>query len=149
MRTVPFRTRFSLAAGTVAIALFVTTMACGGSNSPTSPSGGGTTQIVASTGTTGASGATITMTSGGINPASVTIAVGQSVTFVNNDTKSHEIASDPHPIHGSCPSIENGLGTIAAGQTKLTQGFAGAGTCTFHDHLDNTNRAFQGTIRVQ
>lgn len=150
MRTVPFRISFSIAAGAFSIGMFVTTMACGGSGSPTSPSGGGgTTQIVASTGTTGASGATITMTSGGINPSSVTIAVGQSVTFVNNDTKSHEIASDPHPIHGSCPSIENGLGTIAAGQTKLTQGFAGAGTCTFHDHLDNTNRAFQGSIRIQ
>ena len=28
---------------------------------------------------------------------------GQSVTFVNNDTRSHEMASDPHPTHGTCP----------------------------------------------
>lgn len=149
MQSVPFGIRFSIVAGAASIALFATTLACGGGSSPTSPSAGGTTQIVASTGSTGASGATITLTSGGLNPSSVTIAIGQSVTFVNNDTKSHEIASDPHPSHGSCPSIERGLGTIGAGQTKLTQGFAGAGACTFHDHLDDTNRAFQGSIRVQ
>jgi plastocyanin len=105
--------------------------------------------ISGSTGSTGASGATITLTAGGISPSSVTVGVGQSVTFVNNDSRAHEIASDPHPQHGSCPSIEQGLGTLSPGQTKLTQGFAGAGTCTFHDHLDNTNRAFQGSIRIQ
>lgn len=118
---------------------------CGGS--PSSPSGNVT--VLVRDGGSGASGTTVTLTSGGATAKSVTIAVGQSVTFVNNDTRSHEIASDPHPQHGSCPSIENGLGTIGAGQTKVTHAFANAGTCTYHDHLDDGNSAFKGTIVVQ
>jgi plastocyanin len=119
---------------------------CGGS--PSSPSGTGGTPIVRDGGS-GASGATITIASGSVGPKSVTVAVGQAVTFVNNDNRAHEIASDPHPQHGTCPSIESGLGTIAAGQTKVTHAFANAGTCTYHDHLDDSNSALKGTIVVQ
>jgi plastocyanin len=118
---------------------------CGGSS--TSPSG--VTIVVRDSGSGGPSGATITLTSAGANPRSVTIAVGQTVTFVNNDSRVHEMASDPHPQHGSCPSMENGLGTIAAGQTKVTDNFGNAGTCGFHDHLDASNPGFLGTIVVQ
>jgi plastocyanin len=150
---IPDRISLSIVAGAIAIGMFATTMACGGS--PTGPGGDGQ-EIVASTGRPGTSGATITLTSAGITtsggglggPSSVTIVVNQSVTFVNNDTRPHEIASDPHPQHGSCPSIERGLGTILPGQTKVTQGFAGVGTCTFHDHLDDSNPAFKGSIRI-
>jgi plastocyanin len=117
---------------------------CGGSG--TSPS---SVTVIVRDGGSGASAATITLTSAGANPRSVTIAVGQAVTFVNNDARPHEMASDPHPQHGSCPSMENGLGTIASGQTKVTHAFANAGTCGFHDHLDSTNGGFIGTIVVQ
>jgi plastocyanin len=119
--------------------------ACGGS--PSSP--GGVTIVVRDGGTNGASGATITISGGRVSPAGVTVAVGQTVTVINNDNRSHEIASNPHPQHGSCPSIEAGLGTIGTGQTKVTHTFANAGTCGFHDHLDDTNAALKGTITVQ
>jgi plastocyanin len=132
----------------VAVAGLAIAAACGGS-SPAGPSGGGVTVISGSTGSAGTSGATITITAAGVNPNSVTISVGQSVTFINNDTRSHEPASNAHPQHGSCPSIERGLGTLAAGQTKLTQGFAGAGTCSFHDHLNDTSQNLQGTIIIR
>ena len=122
-------------------------VACGGS-SPNSPSGG-VTVIVRDGGTGGTSGATITIANGAVGPATVTVAVGQTVTFVNNNNRGHEIASDPHPNHGSCPGIEAGLGNIASGQTKVTRVFANAGTCRFHDHLDDTNNALRGTIIVQ
>ncbi|HEX9367312.1 MAG TPA: hypothetical protein VF921_11825 [Vicinamibacterales bacterium] len=118
---------------------------CGGSS--TSPSG--VTVIVRDGGAGGASAATITLTAAGVSAKSVTVAVGQTVTFINNDNRSHEMASDPHPQHGSCPSMENGLGTIAAGQTKVTHAFANAGTCGYHDHLDASNGAFMGSIVVQ
>ncbi len=127
----------------VAIALAVV-MACGGGNgggggSPTTPSGG----------SPGASGATITIgANGAVSPAQVSIAVGQSVTVVNNHTSPHEIASDPHPTHTNCPSI-NALGNIAPGQTRLTNAFAAAGTCGFHDHADPSNAALQGTITIR
>ena len=131
----------------IAVAGLVVLAACGGGSSPAGPSS--VTVISGSTGSTGASGATITITAAGINPSSVTIAVGQSVTFINNDSRPHEPASNPHPAHGSCPSIERGLATVAAGQTKLTQGFAGAGTCNFHDHLNDTSQSLQGTIIIR
>ena len=119
---------------------------CGGSS--TSPSGG-VTVIVKDGGANGTSAATLTISSAGvISPKSVTVAVGQTVTVVNNDTRSHEIASDPHPQHGSCPSIE-ALGTLAPSQTRVTHAFGNAGTCGFHDHLDDTNQNLRGTIVVQ
>jgi plastocyanin len=123
--------------------------ACGGSGGGTNPGGGGTAVVVKDGGTGGASGATITLTANGVSAGSVTVTTGQTVTFVNNDTRSHEIASNPHPQHGSCPGIEAGLGTIGAGQTKTTHNFGNAGTCGYHDHLDDTNTRFQGTIIVQ
>ena len=121
--------------------------ACGGSS--TSPGNGGTAVVVRDGGTGGPVGATVTMTANGIDRLSVTVAVGQTVMFVNNDTRSREIASNPHPQHGSCPGIEAGLGVVAAGQTKVTHNFANAGTCGYHDHQDDTNTRFQGSIVVQ
>jgi plastocyanin len=122
--------------------------ACGGSS--TSPGGGGGVAVVVKDGGTGgASGATVTMTSNGVSPSSVTVSVGQTVTFINNDTRSREMASNPHPQHGSCPGIEAGIGVIAPGQTKTTHNFGNAGTCGYHDHQDDTNTRFQGTIVVQ
>lgn len=127
-----------------AAALAVLMLGCG-SSSPTSPSGNGGG---ASSGP-GASGATITIAAGGsVSPNSVTIAVGQSVTFVNNDSRAHQIASNPHPAHTDCPAI-NALQSIGAGQTKLTDAFTTARSCGFHDHNEPGNAALQGTIRIQ
>ena len=119
-------------------------MACGGGSSPTSPSG----PVVQSSGAVAASGATITITANGVSGGQASITNGQSVTFVNNDTRSHDIESDPHPAHTACPSIGN-VGTLAAGQTKLTFGFAGTGTCGFHDHNDPSNASLMGTITIR
>ena len=127
------------------LAVLVFLAACGGSS--TSPSG--VTVIVRDGGVTGTSGATITITAAGVNTPNVTVAVGQTVTFVNNDSRAHEMASNPHPQHGSCPSMEAGLGSIGAGQTKVTHAFANSGSCSFHDHLDDGNAALRGTITVQ
>jgi plastocyanin len=121
--------------------------ACGGS--PSSPSGGNVTVIVRDGGATGVSGATITITAAGVSPASVTVAVGQTVTFINNDNRPHEMASNPHPQHGTCPSIEGGLGSLAANQTKVTRAFANAGSCGYHDHLNDSSNSLKGTITVQ
>lgn len=121
---------------------------CGG-GSPTSPGGGGGSTVVVRDGGSGPSGATVTITGAGVSPATVTVAVGQAVTFVNNDSRQREIASDPHPSHGTCPSIEAGLSLLAPGQTKVTRAFGNAGTCRYHDHLDDTNQAMRGTIVVQ
>jgi plastocyanin len=115
--------------------------ACGGSSTPTAPSG--------SSGSPGPSGATITIGSNGaVSPSQVTISVGQSVTFVNNDSRVHDMASNPHPEHTDCPSMVP-VGNLSPGQTKLTNAFTAARTCGFHDHGNPTDAALQGNIIIQ
>jgi plastocyanin len=128
----------------LAAAFLAAAIACGGGGStPTGPSG----PVVGSTGSVGAIGATITIGNGAVSPAQVTIAVGQSVRFVNND-RVRDMSSDPHPSHTNCPSFTN-VGTISVGQTKDTFGFSGTGSCGFHDHNDPDNNAVKGRITIQ
>ena len=109
-----------------------------GNGSPTAPSGG----------SPGPSGATITIANGALSSAEVTISVGQSVTFLNNDGRAREISSDPHPTHTECPAI-NALGTLQPSQARLTHAFATPRTCGFHDHLDPDNAAVRGRIVIR
>jgi len=124
--------------------------ACGGS-SPNGPSGGGSgsSVVVRSTGSVAAVGATITIgANGAVSPSQVTVPVGQSVTFTNNSTQSHDMESDPHPAHTACPSIAN-VGLLQPGQSKTSFGFANSGSCGYHDHNDSNNTNLQGRIVVQ
>lgn len=125
----------------VAGALVAIAACGGGSGSPTSPGGTGG-------GSPGPSGATITIANGRVTPSDVTITVGQSVTFVNNDGRVHNMASDPHPVHTDCPPM-NAVGIISNGQTKLTNAFTAARSCGFHDHDDPDNGALRGRITIQ
>ena len=139
-------------AGAASVAAMMVVAACGGS-SPTSPGGGGggggSAPVVASTGSVGTVGATITIgANGSVSPSQVTVAVGQSVMFVNNHSGQHQMESDPHPAHTNCPSIAN-VGFMQPGQSKMTFGFANAGTCGYHDHNDPNNTGLQGRIVIQ
>lgn len=134
---------------TICALALVTAAACGGGGGGNNPGGGGGgSPLAPSTGAPGPSGATITITASGVSPSQVTISTGQSVTFINNDTRAHDIQSNPHPSHGQCPSI-SGVGQIGPGQTQLTNGFGGTGTCGFHDHGEPGNAALQGRIVIQ
>jgi plastocyanin len=113
----------------------------GGSGSPTTPGGTGG-------GSPGPSGATITISGGRVTPSQVTVAVGQSVTFVNNDGRIHNMASDPHPVHTDCPQI-NAVGVVSNNQTELTNAFPTARSCGFHDHDDPDNGNLKGRITIQ
>ena len=105
--------------------------------------------LVPDGGSPGPSGATITIgANGAVSPANVTITTGQSVTYINNDSRAHEMASDPHPDHNSCPSI-NALQVVSPGQTKLTNAFNNTGACGYHDHGDPTNNSLRGRITIQ
>jgi plastocyanin len=141
-----------LAAHTVAVAALAALAACGGGGNPQGPSGGGGGggggAVVGSTGSVGAIGATITIANNAVSPGTVTIAVGQSVTFVNNDNRAHEMNSDPHPVHTNCPSINN-VGLLQPGQSKSTFGFSGAGSCGYHDHNQSDTTSLQGRIVIQ
>ena len=131
---------------TVGGLLFLTAVACGGGGSPTSPSGGG-----GSGGGSGGDGpvaATITYTSSGVSPTSVTVSAGSRVMFVNNDSRPHQPASDPHPNHGSCPALDE-IGFIGAGQSRASGNLTTVRTCGYHDHINEEDARLTGTIRVQ
>lgn len=126
--------------GAVALGLWTLTAlpGCGGSSTPTSPSTG-------SGGGTVTSGATITIgADGAVSPAQVTISVGQGVTFVNSDSRSHDMNSDPHPAHTDCPTIN--VGQLAPGQTRVTGALTTARTCGYHDHANPQNASLKGTV---
>lgn len=120
----------------VVIALAAFLASCSKSYSPTAPITGGTSASVG----------TITMTSAGVAPKTMTVGYGAKVTIMNNDSAPHEFASDPHPVHTDCPEInapvlQSGMSFTATMASKVE-------TCGFHDHLNPTNAAFQGTITV-
>jgi plastocyanin len=98
--------------------------ACGG-GSPSTPSPGG------GTGT----GTTITITSAGVSTTQLTISPGTRVLFVNNDSRSHNMTSDPHPEHSDCPEI-NSVGLLQPNQSRETGNLVAIRTCGFHDHDD-------------
>ena len=123
----------------LAVAIALTIAACGDGDSTTSP----TPNPGGSTG-----GATITITGSGTSPRNVTIVRGAQVTFANNDTRAHEMRSDPHPSHTDCPEI-NQVGTIQPGNNRQTGNLATARTCGYHDHDDPDNSSLRGTITIQ
>ena len=91
---------------------------------------------------------TITITSSGVNPKNVQIAAGSRVLFVNNDSRSHTMASNPHPDHTDCPEI-NQVGFLEAGQTRETGNLVVVRTCGFHDHDNPDTAALQGSITIK
>jgi plastocyanin len=131
--------------GIMAAATLTAAVACGGgSDSPTSPSGPGT----GGGGGTVSDSATITITSAGVvSPSAVTIRQGGRVTFVNNDTRPHDMSSDPHPSHEDCPPMDQ-VGFLSAGQSGTSGNFNTIRTCGFHDHNLPGNTGLQGRITI-
>jgi hypothetical protein len=123
---------------------FVAACGGGGDGGPTNPGGGGG----GGSNAPGPIGATITIANGRVTPSAVTITVGQSVNFVNNDGAVRNVSSDPHPNHTDCPSI-NAVGTLSSGQSRATNAFTTARVCGFHNHDDPDNPAFRGSIDVR
>lgn len=78
----------------------------------------------------------VTYSSSGFNPKTITIKVGQTVIWVNQDS-ALQIASNPHPTHTDYPPL-NKVGTIAPGQMRSFT-FSTAGTFGYHNHLDPRN----------
>ena len=122
------------------VASLAVAVTCGGSN-PNNPSGGG--------GAPGPSGATITILANGtVSPNTVTISRGQSVTIVNNDSRVHDMTSDPHPTHTDCQEI-NAVGLLQPSQSKLTNALNTARSCGFHDHGLPDDAGLKGRIIIQ
>jgi plastocyanin len=123
---------------TLAAAGLLTTTACDGDSttSPT-PNPGGST-----------GGATISITSSGLSSRNVTVVRGAQVTFVNNDSRTHDIRSDPHSSHGDCPEI-NQVGLIQPGNNRQTGNLLTPRTCGFHDDINPSDDSLRGVIQIQ
>jgi plastocyanin len=140
-----------------AIVVAMTAVACGGgsSSTPTTPTPTATTPApttpAPTTPTTGTvtDSATITIgANGAVSPSSVTITRGGRVTIVNNDTRAHDMASDPHPEHSQCTEL-NQIGFLTSGQSRTSGNLNTARTCTFHDHNLPDNAGLKGSIIIQ
>jgi len=124
-----------------AIAAAAAMTACGGgsSSSTTSPTGGCTPS---------SDPKTIVIQSGQVCPSTITVARGSQVTMINNDSRVHEMDSDPHPEHTDCPEL-NQIGHLEVGQSRLSGNLNTARRCGFHDHLSPDTASLKGTITIQ
>ena len=92
--------------------------------------------------------ATITIAGNAVSPRDVVVAPGCQVSFVNRDSRSHDMHSDPHPQHGDCPPIDD-VGLLNPGQSRQTGNLTVPGTCGFHDHGLPGVDGLRGTITVR
>ena len=90
----------------------------------------------------------ITITAAGMAPLEITINVGQRVTFVNNDTRAHDVVGGVDPEHPDCPEITQ-AGFLTPGQRRDTGVFNSSRTCEYHDHAMMGVAAFQGRIIIR
>lgn len=93
--------------------------------------------------TTPAEGNVVTYSDSGFAPATLTVKVGQAVTFKNSSMSTVQVNSAVHPTHTLYPQLN--IGSIASGQSKSVT-FAKAGTYKYHNHL---NAGENGTIIVE
>lgn len=121
-----------LAVGTMA----APTTGCGGSS--TSPSDGGPPVATM----------TITIANNAVSPPNIVVPRGSQVTFVNNDSRNHDMESDPHPEHTDCPEI-NQAGFLNPGRSRQTGNLNAVRTCGYHDHENQTVQSLHGTITIQ
>jgi len=129
----------------VLVAFILTAAACGGDSDPSS---GPSPTPTPPNPTPTPGGTTFTITSTGVSPRTLTVPAGTRVTFVNNDTRVHDMASNPHPEHTDCPPV-NQVGFLQPGQTGTTGNLTTVRTCGFHDHNRDTDTSLQGTIVIQ
>ena len=113
----------------------VLTLACGGSSTPTEP----TNPVLTNT---------ITITASGVSPKDVQISPGTRVLFKNEDSRAHNMSSDPHPEHTDCPEI-NQVGLLAPGQSRETGNLNLVRTCSFHDHDLPNSASLSGAIVIR
>jgi plastocyanin len=139
--------------GLAAAAIVAATVtACGGGSgggtttTPTTPTP--TTPTTPTTGTPTDS-ATITIGADGrVSPSTVTIVRGGRVTMINNHNRAHDMSSDPHPEHTTCPEL-NQWGFLQVGQQRTSGNLNTARTCGFHDHNEPDNAGLRGSVIIQ
>jgi hypothetical protein len=134
------KTLSSLVTGALAAAA----SACGG-GSPASPPAAGPSTVP--TTPPPADPPIIRISPAGTEPRQLIVAVGERVTFINNDTQPHDIAGGPDPATPDCREID-AVGFLAPGQSRQTAALPVARTCDYHDH-QNHAPIFTGRIVIR
>ncbi len=80
---------------------------------------------------------------GSFNPSVVTINTGDTVTWVNKDEISRQVASDPYPSNSALPNLESEPLEI---NDEYSYTFDETGTWFYHDNLNPINK---GTVIVE
>jgi plastocyanin len=121
-----------------ACGMALTIGACGGNNgSPTpAPNPGPTNSL------------TITIANNAVSPKNIVVPPGSQVTFTNNDNRTHDMESDPHPEHTDCPALAQ-VGFLNPGQSHQSGNLNIARVCGFHDHEQAGTVSLQGSITVR
>jgi hypothetical protein len=89
----------------------------------------------------------VTITPNGVQPASITVAAGTRVTFVNEDVIPHDINGGPDIAHPDCREID-AVGFLAPGQRRQTDPLTQVRMCEYHDHQFHAPQ-FTGRIFIQ
>jgi hypothetical protein len=92
-------------------------------------------------------GATLTITGAGVLPKQVRVYEGSRVTVINEDARNHDIRSDPLHLQTDCPEL-NAIGTVVSGQSRSSDPLQHLRACGFHDHIDEGDPRFYGTVFV-
>jgi plastocyanin len=90
---------------------------------------------------------TVTITATGVVPRELSVPLGSEVTFVNQDSRSHQMMSDPHPLHTGCVEI-NAVGMLARGESRTTAPLTARKSCGFHDNMRDGESSLRGVILV-
>ena len=110
--------------------------------------GGGSSGNTQPSPTAAATVTTITITAAGATPKTVVVSPGSQVLFINNDSRDHQMYSDPHPEHTDCPEFDQ-VGALSPGQRRQTGNLNTTRTCGFHDHLNFENQSLRGTVTIR
>jgi plastocyanin len=108
--------------GAMAAAIIATMAVSCGSQTPTSPAPSGQVHTVIST---------VMLESTGPNPREITIAVGETVSFMNHENVPYTVAGGAGPAQSGCPEIA-AVGLLSPGEIRPTAPFSMAKTCDYH-----------------
>jgi len=80
----------------------------------------------------------VSYTDQGFSPKEITVKVGTTVTWTNNNTgKQMWVASAPHPVHTDYPAFDAKQASIAGGTYSFT--FDKVGDWKYHNHMNPTD----------
>lgn len=90
---------------------------------------------------------TISFSDSGVTPLATTVKSGENVIWLNESSKTIQVASNSHPTHTENRELTNGESVISVESgASATVTLTKTGTWGFHDHL---NPKMEGSVVVQ